>query len=45
MKLPKRNDELGDSFPNDWLELVVVISAVLCISAGMLFLYFLGSQT
>ena len=44
MKIPKRNDDLGDSFPNDPLEVVIILVALICMGAGGVFLYFLGSQ-
>jgi hypothetical protein len=40
--VPKRQDELGDAFPNDWLEALIILVAIVGISGGGLALYHLA---
>ena len=39
-----RKDELGDSFPNDWIEAVVVFVALIGIGGGAFALYHLAQS-
>ena len=39
-----RHDDLGDSFPNDWLEALIVFTALVFISGGAYFMYYLAQQ-
>ena len=39
-----RKDELGDSFPNDWIEAVVVFVALFAIGGGAFTLYYLAQS-
>ena len=40
-----RNDEIGDdSFPNDWIEAVIVFVALIGIGGGAFTLYYLGQS-
>ena len=43
-KLKLRHDELGDAFPNDWLEAVIVFTALVFISGGAYFMYYLAQH-
>ena len=40
----RRHDDLGDAFPNDWLEAVIVFTALVAMSGGGYFLYYLSTQ-
>jgi len=39
-----RHDDLGDAFPNDILEAVIVFTALVFISGGAYFMYYLAQQ-
>ena len=39
-----RSDELGDSFPDDWIEAVIVFVALIGIGGGAFTLYYLGQS-
>ena len=39
-----RHDDRGDSFPTDWLEAVLVFTALAAISGGAYFMYYLAQQ-
>jgi hypothetical protein len=40
--VPKRSDELGDAFPNDWLEALIILVAIVGIFGGAVGLYHLA---
>ena len=40
----RRHDELGEAFPNDWLEAVIVLAAMTAMGGGAWFLYYLSTQ-
>ena len=40
----RKDDEVGDSFPNDWLEAVIVLVALIGIGGGALTLYHLSQS-
>lgn len=40
----RRHDDLGDAFPNDIIEAIIVFVAVVAMSAGAYFLYYLSNQ-
>lgn len=42
--VPKRHDDLGDSFPNDWLESLIIVTALIGMGAGAYALYYLAQQ-
>jgi hypothetical protein len=42
--VPKRHDDLGDSFPNDWLESLIIVTALIAMSGGAYALYYLAQQ-
>jgi hypothetical protein len=42
--VPKRHDDLGDRIPNDWLEAVIILSALITMSGGAYFMYHLAQQ-
>ena len=44
LKHKVRRDELGDSFPNDWLEAVIVFVALIGIGGGAFTLYYLAQS-
>jgi len=39
---PRRLDDLGQAFPNDWLEAVIVLVAAVAILGGAVGLYYLS---
>ena len=39
-----RQDEIGESFPQDWVEAVVVFTALLFIGGGAFTLYYLSQE-
>jgi hypothetical protein len=43
-ELELRHDDLGDAFPNDWLEAVIIFTALVFISGGAYFMYHLAQQ-
>jgi hypothetical protein len=43
-ELKLRHDDLGDAFPNDWLEAVIIFTALVFISGGAYFMYHLAQQ-
>lgn len=43
-KLKRREDELGDSFPNDWLEALILFVVGIGIFGGLFSLYYLTQQ-
>jgi len=45
-KSPKREskDDVGDSFPNDWLEALIIFVAGVGVFGGFVTLYYLGQQ-
>lgn len=40
----RRADELGDAFPNDWLEFVIICIAMVGVIGGGIGLYVLSQQ-
>ena len=40
----RRHDELGDSFPNDWIEALIVFVALAAMTSGAYFLHHLSTQ-
>ena len=42
--VPKRHDHLGDRIGNDWLEVVIILSALVTMSGGAYFMYHLAQQ-
>jgi hypothetical protein len=42
--LKPRSDELGDAFPNDWLEALIIFIAGLGVFGGFFALYHLTQQ-
>jgi hypothetical protein len=43
-RVQRRNDDLGDSFPNDWLEALIVFITGLGVFGGVLALWYLAEQ-
>lgn len=42
--VPKRHDDLGDGIPNDWLEAVIILAALITMSGGAWFMYSLAQN-
>jgi hypothetical protein len=42
--VPRRHDDLGDRIPNDWLEAVIIFTALAAMSGGAYFMYYLAQQ-
>ena len=42
--VPKRHDHLGDRIGNDWLEVVIILSALVTMSGGAYFMYSLAQK-
>lgn len=40
----KKRDEIGDSFPNDWLEALIIMVAGIGVFGGFVALYYLSQQ-
>jgi hypothetical protein len=40
---PSRHDDLGDTFPNDWLEALIIFLALVGIGGGAVSLYYLST--
>ena len=43
-RLKRRDDDLGDSFPNDWLEAAILFVAGCGVFGGFFALYYLTQQ-
>lgn len=40
----RRDDELGDSFPNDWVEALIIFVTGVAMFGGICMLYYLSQQ-
>jgi hypothetical protein len=43
-KLRRRDDDLGDRIPNDWLEFLIILVAGVAVFGGFVALYYLSQQ-
>ncbi len=43
-RLKRRDDHLGDSFPNDWVEALIIFVAGVGVFGGFVALYYLSQQ-